>query len=143
MKKIMMIGKMGCGKTTLSQRLCGDPIVYQKTQSVQLAGNDIVDTPGEYMEQKVFYRALIVSAVEVEQILILQACTDEQCNFSPGMGSMFGKPLIGVVTKTDLAKGEDEIERTEELLRLAGAEKIFRIGAKDESDLKALQAYLA
>ena len=58
MKKLMMVGKTGCGKTTLSQRLTGETIHYQKTQAVQIVGSDIVDTPGEYLEQKQFYHAV-------------------------------------------------------------------------------------
>lgn len=123
-----MMGKSGCGKTTLSQRLCGEGILYKKTQSVEVLGGAILDTPGEYMERKGFYKALIVSAAQAEAVLILQDCTDPQCSFSPGMGAMFGKPLIGVVTKTDLASSPRQIAQTEELLRLAGAERIFRTG---------------
>ena len=64
MKKVMMIGKIGCGKTTLSQRLLGQEVKYKKTQAVEVLGSDILDTPGEYLEQKQFYSALIVTAVE-------------------------------------------------------------------------------
>ncbi|MCI5801605.1 MAG: EutP/PduV family microcompartment system protein [Oscillospiraceae bacterium] len=128
MKKVMMIGKSGCGKTTLSQRLCGLQISYKKTQAVEVVGGSILDTPGEYMERKGFYKALIVSAVETDAVLILQACTDGQCSFSPGMGAMFGRPLVGVVTKTDLAASARQIDQAETLLRLAGAEHVFRVG---------------
>ena len=78
MKKIMMIGKIGCGKTTLGQRLTGETVSYRKTQSIQVIGDGIVDTPGEYLEQKQFYSALIVTAVEADVILLLLSATDEQ-----------------------------------------------------------------
>ncbi|MDD2955081.1 MAG: EutP/PduV family microcompartment system protein [Oscillospiraceae bacterium] len=145
MKKIMMMGKSGCGKTTLSQRLSGGEVSYKKTQAVEVLGGAILDTPGEYLEQKSFYKALIVSAVETDAVLILQDCTDPQCSFSPGMGSMFGRPLIGVVTKTDLAASPEEILHAEDLLRLAGAEKIFRVGldSPQEDELSALLEYLS
>ena len=90
MKKIMMIGKIGCGKTTLGQRLTGETVSYRKTQSIQVIGDGIVDTPGEYLEQKQFYSALIVTAVEADVILLLLSATDEQSTFSPRMSSMFG-----------------------------------------------------
>ena len=34
----MMIGRVSCGKTTLCQRLVGDPLVYKKTQTVEIIG---------------------------------------------------------------------------------------------------------
>lgn len=110
MKKIMMIGKIGCGKTTLGQRLTGETVSYRKTQSIQVIGDGIVDTPGEYLEQKQFYSALIVTAVEADVILLLLSATDEQSTFSPRMSSMFGgKPVIGVITKTDLCRDKERI----------------------------------
>ena len=51
MRKIMFIGRTGAGKTTLTQALKGEDITYQKTQDVQHF-NAIIDTPGEYCENK-------------------------------------------------------------------------------------------
>ena len=50
LKKIIFIGNIGCGKTTLSQRILGEDQIYQKTQAVELRGDSIIDTPGEYLE---------------------------------------------------------------------------------------------
>ena len=36
--RLMMIGKTGCGKTTLCQRLNDEPLRYKKTQAVELVG---------------------------------------------------------------------------------------------------------
>lgn len=140
MKKIMMVGKTGCGKTTLSQRLTGSEIQYQKTQSVQVIGSDIVDTPGEYLEQKQFYRALIVSAVEADVILLLFSAVDGQSMFSPRMSSMFcGKRVIGVITKTDLCSSRESINYGQEILKMAGAEEILEVGFGDENCIAALK----
>lgn len=43
--KIMLVGRTGCGKTTITQRLLEQPLVYQKTQMIIYEG-DIIDTPG-------------------------------------------------------------------------------------------------
>ena len=140
MKKIMMIGKIGCGKTTLSQRLIGQEVSYQKTQSIQIIGNDIVDTPGEYLEQKQFYSALIVTAVEADVILLLLSAVDEQNAFSPRMGSMFcGKPMIGVLTKTDLCADPALLESGREILEVAGVEDVVEIGFGDEDCIERLR----
>ena len=140
MKKIMMVGKIGCGKTTLSQRLIGEQVSYKKTQSIQVIGDDIVDTPGEYVEQKQFYSALIVTAVEADVILLLSSAIDEQNAFSPRMGSLFsGKPVIGVITKTDLCEDPELIEGASEILSMAGAETIIEVGFGDDSCLEKLR----
>ena len=34
MKKLILIGRTGCGKTTLTQALLGKKLVYHKTQAV-------------------------------------------------------------------------------------------------------------
>ena len=141
MKKIMMIGKIGCGKTTLGQRLMRETVRYQKTQSIQVIGDGIVDIPGEYLEQKQFYSALIVTAVEADVILLLLSATDEQNTFSPRMSSMFsGKPVIGVITKTDLCSDPERIETGREILEIAGADEILEIGFGDDSCIEKLES---
>lgn len=140
MKKIMMIGKIGCGKTTLAQRLLGEEIHYKKTQAIQIIGDDIVDTPGEYLEQKQFYNALIVTAVEADVILLLFSAIEEQSSFSPRMSSMFyGKPLIGVLTKTDLCQDPEQLTAGREQLRLAGAEIVMEVGLGDSECIQRLR----
>lgn len=142
MKKIMLVGKSGCGKTTLSQRLMELPVEYKKTQAIEVVGKDIMDTPGEYMERKEYYKALIVSSVEADVILMLQSCIDEQFTFSPRMGSMFNRPMIGVVTKTDLAENTEQIQTAEELLELVGVEKTFQVGFDSDEGVNALRDFL-
>lgn len=139
MKKIMMIGKIGCGKTTLSQRLLGEDIHYQKTQAIQVVGDDIVDTPGEYLELKQYYNALTVTAVDTDVILLLFSATDEQNAFSPRMSSMFGgKPIIGVITKMDICKNSELVESGREILMMAGAWEIVEVGFGDDAGIDRL-----
>ena len=63
---------MWISKTTLCQRLFQKELQYQKTQSIELVGGTAIDTPGEYVENRAFYRALVVSGVEADVILLLQ-----------------------------------------------------------------------
>ena len=125
MKKIMLVGRIGCGKTTLCQRLFHQELAYHKTQAIQLVGGTALDTPGEYMENRSLYRALLVSAAEADVILLLQSCTDPENRFAPGMGGMFQKPILGVVTKIDLSHGPDDLERAKAALELAGAHRVL------------------
>lgn len=140
MKKLMMIGRIGCGKTTLAQRLIGEEIRYKKTQAIQVVGDDIMDTPGEYLEQKQFTSALMVTAVEADVILLLFSAVEEQNSFSPRMSSMFdGKPVIGVITKTDLCHDSERLHTARELLQMAGAKVVLEVGLGDTECIRFLR----
>ncbi len=142
MKKILIIGQTGCGKTTLSQRLLNEEIRYKKTQSVEVLGDVIIDTPGEYVQSKQFYRALVVTAVEADYILMLQDSSEDQCSFSPMMKGMFNKPIIGVMTKIDLSVDKHRIAMLEELLTMSGAERIFHVSSTTGEGIKELSEFL-
>ena len=49
MKKLLLIGRSGCGKTTLTQALRGEKVHYQKTQGMVFE-DFLIDSPGEYAE---------------------------------------------------------------------------------------------
>ncbi|MCG8633931.1 MAG: EutP/PduV family microcompartment system protein [Desulfobacterales bacterium] len=130
MKKIMFIGKSGCGKTSLSQALHGQDITYLKTQAVKYAGM-VVDTPGEFAENRRFYSALMVSAAKADIIGFVQDATARVSIFPPKFASMFKKEVIGIISKTDL-DGSD-IPRSERFLKLAGAGTILETSALERT----------
>lgn len=137
----MLIGTISCGKTTLCQRINGIKIDYQKTQAIEII-NSTIDTPGEYLENRNFYKALVVTAVESDVILFLQAANDEKFRYSPGNAQMFPVPVVGVITKTDIST-QKQIDNAVELLRLAGVEKIFFTSAITGDGVKELVNYLS
>ena len=49
MKKIILIGRVAAGKTTLTQALRGEEIHYYKTQYINYL-DSVIDTPGEKIE---------------------------------------------------------------------------------------------
>ncbi|WP_304057526.1 EutP/PduV family microcompartment system protein [Levilactobacillus namurensis] len=143
MKKPIFIGAIGCGKTTLCQRLQGQAIVYNKTQVVEFyQHNRMIDTPGEFMEHRNLYSALTITAVDADVVVFLQSVSDHRQTFSPGFGSMFPKDKIGIVTKTDLAKDQKDIDWAAKQLKNAGAQKIFYVSAKDNVGVTEVNAYL-
>lgn len=140
MKKIILIGQVACGKTTLCQRLNGLEQAYKKTQAIEVV-NYTIDTPGEYLEHRAYLQSLVVTSVEAEVVLFIQDATSERFMFSPGQSVAFPIPVIGVVTKTDIASEKQQIQ-AEELLRLAGAERVFRISSVSGDGLDELFRYL-
>ena len=141
MKKTILIGKTGSGKTTLVQRLEGCRIRDEKTLMV-VYHDSFIDTPGEYIEMRSLYRALIVTASDADIIAFVHACADEEARFPPGLASIFPKETIGVVTKIDLAADRGEIERSREVLLNAGASEIFEVSALSDVGIDELAAFL-
>ena len=142
--RLMFVGRIAAGKTSLCQRINGEELVYRKTQTVQLLANDInmIDTPGEYLERRMFRGPLMVSAMNADLIILVQSALDEQTMFPPKFTTMFPKPCIGVVTKIDAAD-EHKIEIAEKYLEYAGVTKSFKISNVSMEGLPALLDYIA
>ena len=127
MKKILLVGSVACGKTTLCQRINGMEQVYKKTQALEVI-NQTIDTPGEYLEHRSLLRALVVTAVDVEQVLFVLDPTQSRYMFSPGQAAAFPVPVAGVITKADVAS-EKQLVQAKELLELAGASPVFTVSS--------------
>lgn len=142
MSRIIFIGKTGCGKTTLCQKLNELEFKYKKTQAIEVYDNAI-DTPGEYIENRTYYNALIVTAVDAEIIALVYDCTSEENYIPPGFASIFsGKEVIGIITKINLIGDVKNIKLAEERLRLTGVDKIFKVDTIDNIGVEELLKYL-
>ncbi|MBO0454788.1 MULTISPECIES: EutP/PduV family microcompartment system protein [Enterococcus] len=141
MKRVIFIGETGSGKTTLMQILNDWEIKYHKTQQVYFTDN-VIDTPGEFMENRFYYNALVSSAVEADCIALVQSIASKQNYFPPCFSSRFTKPMIGIITKTDLEHSPAEFELAQKRLRLAGAKKIFSLSSINKSGITDLKEFL-
>ena len=141
MKRVIMVGHVACGKTTLSQRLNGLKQTYQKTQALEFLQKSI-DTPGEYLERRSLVHALMVTSVEADVALFIHDATAERFMFAPGLAGSFPIPVIGVVNKIDCATPQQRAD-ARELLELTGASPIFEISAKTGEGMQALLDYLS
>ena len=140
MKKTMLIGRTGCGKTTLTQKLMDEEVKYKKTQAVTYKSK-IIDTPGEYVENKMYYKSLLVLSADAKIIILVQSAIDGATLFPPKFSTMFPKKeVIGIITKVDLA--EADIERSKRFLVDAGATEVFTIGLNDEEGLEVIKKRL-
>jgi len=136
----MLIGRTGCGKTTLTQKLMNEEVKYKKTQSVTYKSK-IIDTPGEYVENKMFYKSLLVLSADAKVIVLVQSAIDGATLFPPRFSTMFPrKEVIGVVTKTDLENADTE--KSKRFLIDAGATEIFTIGLDDSEGLEEIKKRL-
>jgi len=141
MKDTILMGMSGCGKTTLIQALHGEALQYDKTQTVERY-LQFIDTPGEYMERRYLYRALIVTAADAELVGLVQDVGREVSWIPPAFATTFAKPVFGIVTKIDLAQNEAEIAHAREALERAGADPVFDVSAVDGVGLQPLWQFL-
>lgn len=123
-KRVILIGRSAAGKTTLCQFLNHETLRYHKTQTVQVVNQTMIDTPGEYLERANMRGALMVTSVEADLILLVQDATERGSMFPPAYTSMFAKPAVGIVTKSDLAT-EQEIGQAKEYLHMAGVKDVY------------------
>lgn len=141
MRRFMAVGGVGAGKTTLCRRLLGLTPEEKKTQAPELL-EGCLDTPGEYLEHRGFYRALSVMSVDVDFVLLLASCAQQRQMFPAGICAMLTPPAFGVVTKTDLAQSEADLIQAEALLLSAGVRRIFRVSCETGEGIEALRAAL-
>ena len=139
MKKIILIGRSGSGKTTLTQALKGEKIAYKKTQYVNYL-DSIIDTPGEYIEDRYLGSALAVYSYEADVVGLLMSATEPYSLYSPNITCMANREVIGIVTQID--RPDANPERAERWLRLAGCKKVFWTNAKSGEGIPELIEYL-
>ena len=127
--RILLIGGVGAGKTTLKQSLMHETQVYRKTQMLEFKGL-FIDCPGEYLQMPTYYRVLIDASHRVAEIWALQDATNRRTLFPPNFANVFKKPTIGIITKIDR---EDAVPATaEKILRQAGfLHPVFQISARE------------
>lgn len=141
MKRIIIAGNVGSGKTTLCQFLNNQDIKYKKTQSIEVI-NTMIDTPGEYFQHRKYLRALVSCSADTEIMIFAVDPTQDQSFLRDGLAATFPMEVIGVITKKDLAD-TNRLIKSAEMLHFAGVEKIFEVSAMTGEGMKDLADYLA
>ena len=126
MKKIMLVGRSGAGKTTLTQAMKGRKITYHKTQYINNY-DVIIDTPGEYAENKTLARALILYSYEADIVGLLMSAIEDYSLYSPNIVSMATREVIGIVTQIDQPEARPDLATM--WLELTGCKKIFYVSS--------------
>lgn len=80
--------------------LRGEALHYKKTRAIEWSPMAI-DTPGEYLENRCLYSALLTSACEADVIALVLNADAQWSPFSPGFTAPMNRPTIGLITKAD------------------------------------------
>lgn len=126
--RVMLVGAVESGKTTLARVLNKEGTgMVTKTQSLEYSACSI-DTPGEYVENPSYYRALFATSLEADAVIFIQDATKSRSIFPPGFAAAFSKRTIGVVTKTD--HPEADVEKAKVFLKSLGlSESVVAVSA--------------
>ncbi len=141
MKRLMLIGQSQCGKTTLVQRLRDLPLSYQKTQALTYC-DQAIDTPGEYLENRFMYSALITTSYDADVIGLVLSADHVQSFFAPLFACAFNKPVIGIITKADHGEQSPGLEDARQQLQQAGVTRLFVTSPLSGDGIAPLQDFL-
>ena len=139
MRKLILIGRVAAGKTTLTQALRGEELHYYKTQYVQY-GETIIDTPGEYTELRQLSGPLALYSYEADVVGLVAGADEPFSIFSPNITSLVNREVIGIVTGIDREGARPEL--VESWLRMAGCTTIFFVSAVTGEGLSDILDYL-
>ena len=139
MKKIILIGRSGAGKTTLTQALKGEEIKYHKTQYVNYF-ECIIDTPGEYAQTHELGYALALYSYDADVVGLLLSATEPYSLYPPNITCMVNREVVGIVTQINEPKADPE--RAARWLRLSGCKKIFYVDSTVGTGVPDILSYL-
>ncbi len=139
-RRVMIIGAVEAGKSTLVKAMFGEQPSAAKTQSL-IYRDWLIDTPGEYSENPLYYRSLMATSFEAAAVLMVHDATRERNYYPPGFASGFPIPVIGAITKLDHPQADEE--RAIKLLRQSlPVEEIYLTAAAAGQGIEELKVKL-
>ncbi len=140
MRRLILIGRVAAGKTTLRQALMGEKPHYYKTQYIQYT-DVIIDTPGEYTELRNLSGPLALYAYEADVVGLVLSADEPYSIFNPNLASIVNREVIGLITGID--KPRANVERATRWLKLAGCRRVFPVSSYTREGIDALLDYLS
>lgn len=137
--KVMLIGETFTGKSTLIQALSDKTYTPHRAMAVEYFGR-FINTPGEFLENRRFYHALLTSAADCNIILFVQDSTRNTSLFPPLFASMFNRRIIGVSSKVDSENSNRQLAKR--FLINAGVKEIIETSSATGEGLPLLRQLL-
>lgn len=137
----MVIGPSHSGKTTLVNALNDYDGPLRRTPDL-IYGKKTIDVPGSYLENPWMYKHVIAAAQDASHILLLvDQSKGNAIPYSPGFAKVFNCPVLGVLTKCDLAP-ENEAACLQQLEQTGVKEPYYRISVPQGIGIDALKKEL-
>lgn len=140
MNRVMLAGETGVGKSALVRAFSGGAYVKTRPMSVEYFGQFII-TPGEFLENRRFYRALITASADCNLLVMMQDATRDTSLFPPQFATAFNRQVVGVITRIDAPNARPD--RAERFLHNAGVHTLFLLSLQTGQGLEALRALFA
>lgn len=135
----MFVGETGSGKSSLISALSGNTCPAAKAMAVVYCG-PFINTPGEFLENRRFYPALITAAMDCDILCLVQDASRKTSLFPPLFCSAFNCRTIGIVSKVDLENADPS--RAERFLASAGVKETVRASCITKEGLARLELFL-
>lgn len=139
MKKVMLVGQTGAGKAALINALSEDGYASRKAMAVEYCG-PFINTPGEFLENRRFYFALITTSADCDMLFMMQNATHSSSLFPPQFATIFNRTVLGVVSHSDAS--DANVERARRYLQSAGARSVICLDAATGKGLDEVRALL-
>jgi len=136
----MVVGPKDCGKTTLVNVLNEYEGPLRKTQDT-IYGENTIDVPGAYIENAWMYKHMIALAQDAWCMLLLVDSARPDEVYSHGFARAFRCPVIGVVTKCDLAPENIPVCHRQ-LDKIGVREPYFEVSVPEGKGTEELKRYL-
>lgn len=124
--RVMVIGSVDAGKSTLLNLLSENKVRTSKTESVDFCG-EYVDTPGEFLDIPMHYSALISTSCKASLVLLMIDPT-RICSIPPSFANVLSSPVVGVISKIDMADSEQK-SKAEKSLKRSGVTEVCEISS--------------
>lgn len=139
-RKLVLVGPTRAGKSTLIRALEGQSGPARKTQAISYT-KFATDTPGEYLENPMYYRVLLPSTMEARWVVFVQDATATRSHYPPNFARGFPGKSVGVITKIDHPRAD--VARARKLLQaLALTGPLLEVSAYTGQGVPELRALL-
>ena len=139
LKRVLLIGENGVGKTALIEALSGQRPATRRPMALEFCG-PFINTPGEFLENRRFYPAIITTSADCDMVLMVQDATRISSLFPPQFATLFTRRVLGVVSRAEAP--ENQVERAKRFLQNAGAKEIVCWNTETGEGLEVLKSLI-